>query len=93
MFKARFYNSRQWKFRRKRQKLKEPFCRTCRVEHNRLIPGTEIDHVENWRDSKNPIYSFYYGELQNLCRDCHDIKTQTEMDKRKKRELLKPEFY
>jgi 5-methylcytosine-specific restriction protein A len=63
-----WYNSKRWKLYRKHQLAREPFCRMCR-EEGRAIFATVADHIEPHRDNYR---SFYFGELQSLCKVHHD---------------------
>jgi hypothetical protein len=46
----------------------EPLCRLC-LERGRVTPATIADHVTPHRGDWN---AFLLGELQSLCRACHN---------------------
>lgn len=66
-----------WRKLRVMHLASEPLCRMCRMM-GKLIPGNEVDHIV-------PLAiggaRFDGGNLQTLCRPCHQQKTQE--DKRK----------
>jgi 5-methylcytosine-specific restriction endonuclease McrA len=62
------YNSKQWKQRRKHLLQNEPLCRFCMADGTHT-PATVADHVIRHNGDHQ---LFYYGELQALCKRCHD---------------------
>lgn len=69
----RLYNTKRWKDRRKQQLLDEPFCRRHLERENRKVLARIADHVEPHRGDE---YKFFNGELQSLCKHCHDSYKQ-----------------
>ncbi len=63
-----WYRHRRWKRLRAAQLLAEPLCRTCKAE-GKITIATVVDHVE--RHFGDPT-KFWHGELQSVCRDCHE---------------------
>lgn len=57
--------------RRELQLSKEPLCRFC-PDHSKQR-ATVADHVIPHREDHA---LFWFGELQSLCKPCHDIKKQ-----------------
>lgn len=96
--KRRLYNSKLWKKRSQLQKLKKPLCEMClkglgKSERPILTKAEHADHVFPWQYANNPIDSFYNGELQSLCADCHYEKQREDHAERRKKELTKMEFF
>src|SRR5262245_3293943 len=59
--------------RRRRQQLQEnPLCKFC-LEAGRVEPATVVDHVH---PHGGDINRFRLGELQSLCKLCHDKTKQ-----------------
>jgi 5-methylcytosine-specific restriction endonuclease McrA len=58
----------------------EPLCRQCGKE-GRITAASVADHV---RPCGNDWTAFRLGELQSLCRDCHDRKSKAERGYRPK---------
>jgi 5-methylcytosine-specific restriction enzyme A len=65
-----WYDSARWKRVRAHQRRIEPLCRLCMLE-GKVTPATVVDHVE--RHFGDP-WKFWNGELQSVCRPCHEIK-------------------
>ena len=72
--------SRKWKDkaawrgpngRRARQLKAEPLCAMCPEDSKQV--ATIADHVIPHREDYG---AFWFGELQSLCKACHDIKKQ-----------------
>jgi len=73
---AHLYNSWSWRKRAKRQLAAEPLCALC-LARKALTPATIADHLHPHRGNRD---SFLLGELQSLCKACHDgRKQQTEL--------------
>ncbi|MBT3142824.1 HNH endonuclease [Ruegeria litorea] len=73
---VKWYASGAWrgtKGRRTRQLEAHPLCQMC-PEHSRQL-ATVADHVIPHRDDHG---RFWFGELQSLCKFCHDSKKQRE---------------
>ncbi|MDJ0631090.1 MAG: HNH endonuclease [Rhodobacter sp.] len=73
----KWYNSKAWKLRRKQQLQREPLCRLCPTWSRRA--ATIADHVIPHREDRA---LFFFGELQSLCKSCHDGKKQR-LDRRR----------
>lgn len=69
------------------QLLQEPFCRECAKRGHRVY-ATVADHVVPHRGNMDLFTD--RGNLQSLCKRCHDRKTMLEMhaEKRAKRANL-----
>jgi len=74
----RFYNTKRWKRRRKRQLAKEPWCAEC-LRANIYTPATDVDHVDPHRGDPE---LFFKGPVQSLCKSCHSKKTADEVNGR-----------
>lgn len=62
------YDTKRWKARRLYQLGIEPLCRLCQ-ERGVLTPATIADHIVPHRGD---VTMFFEGELQSLCKRCHD---------------------
>ena len=63
-----WYDLRRWRKRRRAQLLRQPLCKLC-LEHGVVTVATVVDHVTPHRGDWN---AFWLGELQSLCKLCHD---------------------
>ena len=77
------YRTRQWReVLRPGQLLREPFCRECAARGLR-VRATVVDHVTphrgRWELFADP------GNLQSLCKSCHDAKTMRELNEQMRR--------
>lgn len=63
------------------QLLREPFCRIC-AQAGRRTKATVVDHVVPHRG--NMALFADIGNLQSLCKRCHDKKTAQEMAQRRR---------
>jgi 5-methylcytosine-specific restriction enzyme A len=70
---AGFYSTASWRALRWAQLSKEPLCRMCQSQ-GRLTPATVADHVVPHRGDWD---AFVGGELQSLCKTCHDGAKQS----------------
>ena len=71
------YGTRAWRDDlRPGQLLREPFCRECAAKGVRTR-ATVVDHVVPHR-GRWELFSDA-GNLQSLCKSCHDAKTMREM--------------
>jgi 5-methylcytosine-specific restriction endonuclease McrA len=63
-----WYALTRWRKRRRHQLYLEPYCRLCQ-QRGVLRAAEIVDHVKHhggrWND-------FWLGDLQSLCKDCHD---------------------
>jgi hypothetical protein len=65
------YNSAHWRRRRALQLREHPLCRFCLEGRGLVVPAEVADHVEPHHGDPN---RFFCGDLQSLCRPCHDIR-------------------
>ena len=66
-----FYRTSQWRILRKKVIVQHPFCCICGSEEN-----LTVDHIQ---PPKGDSYLFFDdNNLQVLCRDCHNRKTEQE---------------
>lgn len=70
-----WYKGQRWKRKRRAQLKAEPSCRRHRQELGAVVPATIVDHVEPHRGD---WIKFWNGELQSLCKPCHDRHKQRE---------------
>ena len=63
-----WYEHRRWRRKAKAQLLRFPLCKLC-LAKGKVTPATIADHVEPHRGNVN---LFWTGELQSLCKHCHD---------------------
>lgn len=66
------YSTSRWTKRRAYQLRHEPLCRKCQAL-GILTPASVADHVIPHRGS---VSLFWSGELQSLCKQCHDSAKQ-----------------
>lgn len=64
------------------QLLAEPWCREC-ARHGRRTRATVVDHITPHRGDWARFID--RGNLQSLCKSCHDRKTAREMAEEKRR--------
>jgi 5-methylcytosine-specific restriction protein A len=64
----KLYGSAHWRRRAKAQLRAEPLCRLC-AANGKVTPAQVADHIQRHEGDVN---SFYLGELQSLCWDCHE---------------------
>lgn len=70
----RWYGKQAWKNRRAVQLSRNPLCIMCQ-ELGRAEPATVADHIVPHRGCPK----LFRGELQSLCRRCHDsVKAREE---------------
>lgn len=70
-----WYNTPAWRKRREAQLAAEPVCRMC--QRLGFVTGATVaDHVEPHRFES--WEGFITGELQSLCKHCHDSAKQSE---------------
>lgn len=70
----KWYKRKAWSGkggRRERQLAQEPLCRLC-PDYSKQR-ATVADHVIPHREDHA---LFWFGELQSLCKSCHDIRKQ-----------------
>ena len=69
------YGTARWQRLRKQVLAAHPFCEEC-LKAGRYTKADTIDHIVPHRG--NPDLFFEPGNLQALCKSCHDRKTWTE---------------
>jgi 5-methylcytosine-specific restriction enzyme A len=69
---ARLYNTRAWQRKRYTQLKNSPLCAFC-WGVGRAVPASVADHVIPHRGDEE---LFFNGELQSLCKVCHDSAKQ-----------------
>ena len=62
------YRTARWQKLRAVQLAAYPLCVMCR-QMGRINPATVADHVE---PHKGDVEKFWTGDLQSLCKHCHD---------------------
>lgn len=70
----RFYQRKSWKMARVLHLQSEPLCRECK-KHGRLVAAEVVDHVIPITKGGDELYD---GNLQSLCKSCHNNKTSKE---------------
>ena len=63
-----WYGSAHWRARRAAQLASEPLCRFCKA-NDRITAAAVVDHIV---PHKGDWHSFAFGEVQSLCKACHD---------------------
>lgn len=71
---AWLYSTARWVRKRERQLKANPLCKYCKRQ-GKLVPATVADHVIPHRKDE-PL--FWTGELQSLCKQCHDSTKKVE---------------
>ena len=59
---------RKWRNRREQQLREHPLCRLCMAIRGKVTAATVADHVIPHRGD----LALFEGELQSLCKSCHD---------------------
>ena len=80
-----WYGLPLWKYElRPRQLAREPFCREC-ARRGLRVRATVVDHIVphrgDWLRFTDP------GNLQSLCKTCHDRKTAAEQAEEKRTKI------
>ena len=77
------YNLPVWRDKlRPAQLLREPFCREC-AKRGIRTPATVVDHIIPFRGDWQLFTDA--GNLQSLCKTCHDCKTAREQGEERRR--------
>lgn len=63
-----WYGTYRWKQRHRQQMRKHPLCHHC-AQKGLVVIAVIADHVKPHKGDWN---SFWLGELQSLCRNCHE---------------------
>jgi 5-methylcytosine-specific restriction protein A len=61
------YRTQAWLKKRQAQLAAEPLCRYCR-QQGRLSAASVADHITPHKGDP----TLFWGELQSLCKPCHD---------------------
>lgn len=69
-----WYKSQEWQRKRRYQLNKYPLC-NYHLQKGETVAATVADHVTPHRGNKE---LFFNGELQSLCKSCHDSIKQGE---------------
>lgn len=64
------YHTRRWKRLRRHQLRISPLCSMC-LRQGLAVPAAVVDHVE---PHKGNLLKFWCGQLQSLCKPCHDSR-------------------
>lgn len=72
---ARLYGTKRWQEMRLAQLQAEPLCERC-IDKDRVTAATVVDHIDRHGNDERRFYD--RGNLQSLCKRCHDKKTMTE---------------
>ena len=78
-----WYANRRWIARAHHQLREHPLCAYC-LQSEKLIPATIADHIVPHRGDWN---KFILGDLQSLCKRCHDGGKQVEERKGYRRDI------
>jgi 5-methylcytosine-specific restriction enzyme A len=66
------YSTRRWQEIRSAQLDAEPLCRMC-AQEGIVMPANVVDHVDAHKGDEQ---KFFNGEVQSLCKPCHDRHAQ-----------------
>lgn len=80
-----FYRTQAWQTLSRLQRTREPLCQHCKA-NGRLRPADVADHIVELRDDWSK--GLELSNLQSLCHQCHNRKTQVEKRKRKEKNSL-----
>lgn len=78
----KLYNSSRWQRLRRYALNKQPLCVEC-LKAKRITPATVVDHIKPHKGDEKLFYDI--GNLQPLCKSCHDRKTAKEDGRWKRR--------
>lgn len=81
----RFYKTNRWERLSRLHRLKNPLCEECKKLG--IIRAVDVaDHIIEIRDDWSKRYD--ESNIQSLCHACHNRKTRTEEEKRKRKNAL-----
>ena len=72
--RGQWYWSRRWRIHRDRQLYRQPWCAMC-AQRGLQSVATVADHIVPHRFD---YHAFWHGELQSLCKRCHDSLKQAD---------------
>lgn len=75
-FATQVYHSQRWRILRAIHLNREPLCRACYANGERVVPAVLVDHVVSIR--VDPSRAYDDTNLQALCQGCHNAKTARE---------------
>lgn len=74
-YSKRLYKTARWQKLRKRVLSEHPLCAECERQ-GRIAPATVTDHIIPHKGNLELFWD--EGNLQSLCKSCHDRKTAKE---------------
>ena len=87
--RSKFYKKGVWVRIRKIQLRKHALCEIC-LTTGRQTVATVCDHIDPCWDT---FQEFLKGPFQSLCKQCHKHKTQDDLSKLKKKDMLRMEVW
>ena len=78
---TKFYQSPQWRKLSKQKRTHQPLCEHC-LAAGRIRIADVVDHIIELKDDWS--LRLEWSNLQSLCHECHNTKTNLEKIKRKK---------
>ena len=66
------YNTTRWRRLRNRQLQQTPYCQQCYRNTQQYVYANVADHITDHRGDDRLMWD--PGNLQSLCRECHDRK-------------------
>jgi 5-methylcytosine-specific restriction endonuclease McrA len=81
--RAGWYNTTKWTKLRNYILDKEPLCRMCLKENNRITPAVMVAHIISIKGTSEEDYKLFFDaeNLQPLCDSCHIKKTKRDSSK------------
>jgi 5-methylcytosine-specific restriction protein A len=71
----KLYKTARWQRLRRRLLSEHPLCTLCKLQ-GRITPATVADHIKPHKGNLELFWD--EGNLQALCKSCHDSKTAKE---------------
>lgn len=72
------YDTRAWRRLSDKKRTVDPFCERCLLD-GRHVVAKIVDHKKEIKDGGKPME---WDNLESMCHQCHNSKTQDEKDKR-----------
>lgn len=72
------YDTRAWRRLSDKKRTVNPFCERC-LKEGRHVVAKIVDHKVEIKDGGKP---YEWSNLESMCYQCHNTKTQDEKDKR-----------